>query len=101
MSEKNNGYIPSPKDVSDIALDSSVMELVEVMAKNVHEVWAESRIREGWRYGVTRNEERKEHPCLIPYEELPESERDYDRNTAIGTLKLIHKLGFKIEKREP
>jgi hypothetical protein len=76
------------------------MELVEVMAKNVHEVWAESRIRGAWRYGVTRNEERKEHPCLIPYEELPESERDYDRNTAIGTLKLIHKLGFKIEKRE-
>ena len=89
-------YTPKPVDISDVELDSSLMELVEVMAKNVHEVWAETRIKDGWRYGETRNDERLEHPCLIPYEELPDSEREYDRNTAIGTLKLIHKLGFKI-----
>ena len=91
-------YTPKPVDISDVELDSSLMELVEVMAKNVHEVWAETRIKDGWRYGETRNDERLEHPCLIPYEELPDSEREYDRNTAIGTLKLIHKLGFKITK---
>ena len=85
-------------DISDVELDSTLMELVEVMAKNVHDVWAETRIKDGWRYGETRNDERLEHPCLIPYEELPDSEREYDRNTAIGTLKLIHKLGFKITK---
>lgn len=91
-------YAPKPVDISDVELDSSLMELVEVMAKNVHDVWAETRIKDGWRYGETRNDERLEHPCLIPYEELPDSEREYDRNTAIGTLKLIHKLGFKITK---
>jgi hypothetical protein len=91
-------YTPKPVDISDIELDSTLMELVEVMAKNVHDVWAETRIKDGWRYGETRNDERLEHPCLIPYEELPDSEREYDRNTAIGTLKLIHKLGFKITK---
>lgn len=91
-------YTPKPVDISDVELDSSLMELVEVMAKNVHDVWAETRIKDGWRYGETRNDERMEHPCLIPYEELPDSEREYDRNTAIGTLKLIHKLGFKITK---
>ena len=91
-------YTPKPVDISDVELDSTLMELVEVMAKNVHEVWAETRIKDGWRYGETRNDERLEHPCLIPYEELPDSEREYDRNTAIGTLKLIHKLGFKITK---
>ncbi|MBR4871786.1 MAG: Ryanodine receptor Ryr [Alistipes sp.] len=91
-------YTPKPVDISDVELDSSLMELVEVMAKNVHDVWAETRIKDGWRYGETRNDERLEHPCLIPYEELPDSEREYDRNTAIGTLKLIHKLGFKITK---
>jgi hypothetical protein len=91
-------YTPKPVDISDVELDSTLMELVEVMAKNVHDVWAETRIKDGWRYGETRNDERLEHPCLIPYEELPDSEREYDRNTAIGTLKPIHKLGFKITK---
>ena len=73
-------------------------QLVEQMSKNVHEVWAESRINQGWTYGEKRSDELKTHPCLIPYEELPEVEKDYDRNTAVGTLKLILKLGFKISK---
>lgn len=91
-------YVPHPVDISDVELDSSLMELVEVMAKNVHEVWAETRIKDGWRYGATRNDERREHPCLVDYEELDNSEKEYDRNTALGTLKLIHKLGFKVVK---
>ena len=68
------------------------------MAKNVHEVWARSRIEQGWSYGEERNDILKQHPCLIPYEELPEVEKVYDRDTALGTLKLISKLGFKIIK---
>jgi ryanodine receptor 2 len=68
------------------------------MAKNVHEVWARSRIEQGWSYGEERNDILKQHPCLIPYEELPEVEKAYDRDTALGTLKLISKLGFKIVK---
>ena len=91
-------YVPHPVDISDVELDSSLMGLVEVMAKNVHEVWAETRIKDGWRYGATRNDERREHPCLVAYEELDDSEKEYDRNTALGTLKLIHKLGFKVVK---
>lgn len=91
-------YVPHPVDISDVELDSSLMELVEVMAKNVHEVWAETRIKDGWRYGATRNDERREHPCLVAYEELDDNEKEYDRNTALGTLKLIHKLGFKVVK---
>ena len=91
-------YVPHPVDISDVELDSSLMELVEVMAKNVHEVWAETRLKDGWRYGATRNDERREHPCLVAYEELDDNEKEYDRNTALGTLKLIHKLGFKVVK---
>lgn len=68
------------------------------MARNVHEVWAEARVREGWSYGPERNDQFKTHPCLVPYEALPESEKEYDRNTAISTLKLIMKLGFKITR---
>lgn len=91
-------YIPQPMDISDIQLPEELNELVEQMAKNVHEVWAQTRIEQGWTYGVERNDALKHHPCLVPYEELPEEERVYDRNTAIGTLKLISKLGFKISR---
>ena len=68
------------------------------MAKNVHEVWAQSRLEQGWIYGKERNDALKQHPGLIPYEDLPEIEKAYDRDTAIGTLKLMIKLGFKISK---
>ena len=91
-------YTPKPADLSDVNLPAELEPLIEQMAKNVHDVWAQSRINDGWRYGPKRNDERKEHPCLVEYEQLQDSERAYDRNTAIGTLKLILKLGFKIEK---
>lgn len=91
-------YIPQPIDTSDVKLPEDLELLVEQMSKNVHEVWAETRINQGWTFGEKRNDDLKTHPCLIPYEELPEEEREYDRNTSIGTLKLILKLGFKICK---
>lgn len=94
--EKN--YVPQPIDTSSIQLPQELDGLIEQIAKNVHEVWAQSRLNEGWRYGEERNDTLKHHPCLIPYEELPEVEKDYDRNTALGTLRLISKLGFKIVK---
>ena len=91
-------YVPQPMDTSDIQLREELNVLIEQMAKNVHEVWAQSRMKQGWTYSEERSDILKQHPCLIPYEELPEVEKDYDRNTALSTLKLIRKLGFKIEK---
>lgn len=98
--EKNitHGYEPLPIDVSDVSLPEELDGLVESLAKNVHEVWAKSRKDQGWTYGPQRNDQMKQHPCLVPYEELPEEEKDYDRNTAIGTLKLIMKLGFRVTR---
>ena len=95
---KTKTYIPQPIDTSDVKLPAALKQLVEKMSKNVHEVWSETRIQQGWTYGEQRNDELKTHPCLVPYEDLPEEEKEYDRNTSIGTLKLIMKLGFKIEK---
>lgn len=92
-------YVPRPVDTNDVVLPVELDELVENIAKNVHEVWAQSRIEQGWTYGEERNDVLKTHPCLIPYEELPEEEKAYDRDTAFGTLKLITKLGFKITKK--
>ena len=97
-SMKQETYTPQPIDTTDVELPKELEMLVEQMSKNVHEVWSETRIQQGWTYGEQRNDELKTHPCLIPYEELPESEKEYDRNTSIGTLKLILKLGFKISK---
>jgi len=95
---KQKTYIPQPIDTSDVRLPIELEELVEEMSKNVHEVWASERVSEGWTYGKQRDEEQKMHPCLVPYEELPEEEKEFDRNTSVGTLKLIMKLGFKISK---
>ena len=85
-------------DTSSVQLPEELNVLIEQMAKNVHEVWAQTRIDQGWIWGEERNDELKHHPCLVAYEELPEEERLYDRNTSIETLKLITKLGFKITK---
>lgn len=91
-------YKPAPIDTSTIVLPDELIALSEVIAKNVHEVWASERIKEGWTYGEKRDDEKKITPCLVPYEELPENEKEYDRQTAFQTLKLAVKLGYKISK---
>ena len=91
-------YKPNPIDTTDIQLDDDILELAEQLSKNTHEVWSQNRINEGWAYGETRDDAKKLHPCLIPYEELPESEKDYDRSTSLQALKLIIKLGYQITK---
>ena len=91
-------YIPRPIDLSDIELPDGLKQLVELLARNVHETWAQNRINEGWTYGPERNDTLKHHPCLVSYDELSEIEKDYDRNTAVATLKTIIKLGWTIEK---
>ena len=92
-------YVPRPMDTSDVLLPEELNVLIEQMAKNVHEVWAQSRMKQGWTYGEERSDVLKQHPCLIPYEELSEVEKTYDRDTALETLKLISKLGFEITKK--
>ena len=93
-----NNYIPQPIDTKGVVLPNELNALAEEIAKNVHEVWSEGRMKEGWTYGEKRDDARKLHPCLVPYEELTETEKEYDRNTSQETLKLIMKLGFKIVK---
>ncbi|MBR5813921.1 MAG: Ryanodine receptor Ryr [Bacteroidaceae bacterium] len=91
-------YVPQPVDTASIQLPEELNVLVEHMAKNVHEVWAEGRMKEGWSYGPERSDSLKQNPCLVPYEELTDEEKEYDRSTALETLKLIMKLGFRITK---
>lgn len=93
------GYIPNPVHTSDVKLPEELLPLIEDMAKNVHEVWAKNLQAQGWTYGPVRDDAKKEHPCLIAYEDLPDSEKEYDRATSQETLKLILKLGFDISKK--
>ena len=97
---QTNNYVPAPADTSAVTLPEELTPLLEALAKNVHEVWAATRIEQGWVYGPERNDARKEHPMLIPYEELPEEERVYDRNTAQETLRFILQTGFTIHPPE-
>lgn len=92
-------YDPKPIDTSDIALPEELLALTEKIAENVHNVWAIGRIEQGWTYGPVRDDVNKETPCLVPYCDLPESEKDYDRSTATETVKLIIKMGYCIVKR--
>ncbi len=93
-------YIPSPVSTEDVVLPQHLMELTERIAENVHDVWAAERIREGWVYGEYRDSELMTSPDLVPYSELPESEKEYDRRTALETLKLMVKLGYSIERKD-
>ena len=68
-------YTPAPLDTRDIALSPSLQSLLEKLAENTHEVWSAQRIRDGWTHGPTRDDTAKKHSCLVPYADLPESER--------------------------
>jgi hypothetical protein len=91
-------YQPNPVDTTGVELPRELLELTEEIAENVHEIWAQGRVAEGWTYGPARDDEKKTTPCLVPYDQLTDSEKQYDRNTALETLKLITALGYKIEK---
>ena len=92
-------YEPSPIGLDDVELSEDLSELQEAIAENAHEIWAKNRIDQGWSYGPERNDQKKETPDMIPYCNLPESEKLYDREMAMQTLKLVKKLGFEIVKK--
>jgi hypothetical protein len=89
-------YEPKPIDTSQVVLTRDLLELTELLAGNVHEVWAKQRMAEGWHYGPARSDASKEHPDLVPYDQLTEGEKDYDRHTAMEAIKVILALGYNI-----
>ena len=88
-----------PVDTSHVELPEELDRLAEMIAKNVHEGRAEGRMNDGWIYGSQSIDTERIHPCQVPYEELSEEEKAYDRNTSQQTLKLIMSLGFKITQQ--
>ncbi len=92
-------YQPNPADTGSVHLPEELLALTEEIAENVHENWAVGRIAEGWTYGKQHDAIKKTTPCLVPYAELIESEKEFDRKTALETLKLIVLRGYSIEKK--
>ena len=94
-------YIPETIDTSHVTLSSDLQELLERLAQNNHDHWARKRIEEGWRYGARRDDREKQHPDLVPYNQLPESEKEYDRKTVVEVLKAIIALGYEVRREGP
>lgn len=92
-------YKPEPLDTANVILSPDVYQLTELLAKNTHEVWARQRMSEGWTFGSQRDDTHKKHPCLVPYEELTDVEKEYDRKTALETLRMITALGYSLERK--
>lgn len=92
-------YRPEPLDLSDICLPECLISLTETIAENTHAIWARNRLSEGWTYGPVRDDVARKHPGLVPYSDLPENEKAYDRSTAMNAIKLIVKMGYSIEKK--
>jgi ryanodine receptor 2 len=91
-------YDPKPIDTGSVVLTADILALTERLAENAHDIWARQRLGDGWTFGPQRDDKTKKHPCLIPYADLPESEKEYDRSAAMHTLKAIVALGYRIEK---
>ena len=91
-------YDPKPLSVAGVTLSANLLALTERLAENAHDLWAAQRLKDGWTYGPQRDDAKKQHPCLVPYADLPESEKEYDREAALGTLKAILKLGYRIDR---
>jgi hypothetical protein len=93
-------YQPHPIDTAKIALPPELLALKERLAEHTHDTWALRRLADGWRYGPHRDDARKEHPGLVPYAQLSEAEKEYDRATALETLKAVLALGYRIVREE-
>ena len=95
----DQSYVPHPVDASRVSLEG-LQPLLESLARNAHEIWAQQRLRDGWTYGAHRDDVKRTHPGLVPYENLSESEKEYDRVMVNETLKAILALGYRIVKSE-
>lgn len=89
-------YEPKAIDTAAVEIPKELEVLTETLARNTHEVWAASRLAQGWTWGPVRDDILKRHPNLVFYEELTEEEKDYDRHTSMETIKVILSLGYEI-----
>lgn len=71
-------------------------ELIEMIAEQIHIIWMEERINDGWTYGPNRDDVLRTTPCIVPYSQLPEEEKKYDRKTAETVIYALLGCGYRI-----
>ena len=91
-------YMPKPIETEAVVLPAELMALTEKLAENAHDIWALGRMRDGWTFGPMRDDSQKKHPDLVPYAQLTEEEKQYDRRTAMETLRAVLALGYQITR---
>jgi hypothetical protein len=69
---------------------------VEGLAQREHERWAQERRTDGWRYGPSRDAVAKTNPLLVAWDELPEGDRESNRETVRGWPALLARAGFEL-----
>ncbi|KQS70834.1 uncharacterized protein Dere_GG23389, isoform B [Drosophila erecta] len=99
--EDDNAFVPKPVDTTGVTLPSSVDQIKEKLAENIHEMWALNKIEAGWSWGEHRDDYHRIHPCLTHFEKLPAAEKRYDNQLAVQTLKTIISLGYYITMDKP
>ncbi|XP_030563349.1 ryanodine receptor isoform X21 [Drosophila novamexicana] len=99
--EDDTPFVPKPVDTTGVSLPSSVDQIKEKLAENIHEMWALNKIDAGWTWGEHRDDYHRIHPCLTQFEKLPAAEKRYDNQLAVQTLKTIISLGYYITMDKP
>uniref|UniRef100_A0ABM5FAI2 Ryanodine receptor 3 n=1 Tax=Pogona vitticeps TaxID=103695 RepID=A0ABM5FAI2_9SAUR len=94
-------FIPSPIDTSQIALPLHLEKIRDKLAENIHELWGMNKIELGWTYGKVRDDNKRQHPCLVEFLKLPETEKNYNLQMSTETLKTLLALGCHIVHVNP
>ncbi|XP_047673442.1 ryanodine receptor 2 isoform X7 [Tachysurus fulvidraco] len=89
-------FTPTPVDTSQIVLPSHLERIREKLAENIHELWVMNKIELGWTYGAVRDDNKRQHPCLVEFSKLPEQERSYNLQMSLETLKTLLALGCHV-----
>ncbi|KAI2654040.1 Ryanodine receptor 2 [Labeo rohita] len=89
-------FIPKPVDTSQIVMPPHLEKVRDRLAENIHELWGMNKIELGWSYGKIREDNKRQHPCLVDFSKLPETERNYNLQMSTETLKTLLALGCHV-----
>ncbi|XP_059411475.1 ryanodine receptor 3 isoform X2 [Carassius carassius] len=89
-------FIPKPVDTSQIGMPPHLEKVRDRLAENIHELWGTNKIELGWSYGKIREDNKRQHPCLVDFSKLPETERNYNLQMSTETLKTLLALGCHV-----
>ncbi|XP_067335761.1 ryanodine receptor 3-like isoform X11 [Channa argus] len=94
-------FIPTPVETSQIVMPLHLEKVRDKLAENIHELWGMNKIELGWSYGKIRDDNKRQHPCLVDFSKLPETEKNYNLQMSTETLKTLLALGCRVVQVNP